>query len=80
VLFMELQQRNGLVAAVWILASGLIGFIGNVTSIRGAALVLGFGLAPPILMMLFVSAPIPRAPHDAARERSDTRRGAPAPL
>ena len=49
--FMELQQTNA-VAASWILAAGLIGLAGNVTSISGAAMVLGFGLVPPILMVL----------------------------
>lgn len=55
--FMQLQQTNGAVAATWILASGLVGFVGNVTSIGGAALVLGFGLVPPILLMLRWSDP-----------------------
>jgi hypothetical protein len=48
---MGLQQTNA-VAASWILAAGLIGLAGNVTSISGAAMVLGFGLVPPILMVL----------------------------
>jgi hypothetical protein len=48
--FMQRQQANA-VAATWILVAGLIGVAGNVTSIGGAALVLGFGLVPPILMM-----------------------------
>jgi len=48
---MRLQQANA-VAATWILAAGLIGLAGNVTSPGGAALVLGFGLVPPILLML----------------------------
>ena len=49
---MQFQQRNGAVAATWILAAGLVGFVGNVTSIGGAALMLGFGLVPPIFVML----------------------------
>ena len=56
--FMQLQQTNGAVAAMWILVSGLVGFAGNVTSIGGAALVLVFGLVPPILMMLHWSIPV----------------------
>lgn len=56
--FMQLQQANGAVAAMWILAAGLVGFAGNVTSIGGAALVLVFGLVPPILMMLHWSTPV----------------------
>ena len=43
---------NGAIAATWILAAGLMGVVGNVTSIGGGAMVLGFGLVPPILMML----------------------------
>jgi hypothetical protein len=49
---MQLQQMNGAIAATWILAAGLIGVVGNVTSIGGGAIVLGCGLVPPILMML----------------------------
>jgi hypothetical protein len=56
--FMQLPQRNATVAAMWIMASGLIGFAGNVTSIGGASLVLGFGLVPPIIMMLHWSTPM----------------------
>jgi hypothetical protein len=48
---MQIQQANA-VAATWILASGLFGLAGNVTTIGGAALMLGFGLVPPIIMML----------------------------
>jgi hypothetical protein len=53
---MQLQRANA-VAATWILAAGLIGLAGNVTSIGGAVMVLGFGLVPPILMMLRWRAP-----------------------
>jgi hypothetical protein len=48
---MELPHTNA-AAATWILAAGLICLAGNVTSIGGAAVVLGFGLVPPILMVL----------------------------
>ena len=56
---MQLQQRNGAVAGMWILGAGFIGLLGNVTSISGAAMVLGFGLVPPILLMLRWSDPVP---------------------
>ena len=49
---MQSQQTNGAVAATWILGAGLIGLLGDVTSVRGAAMVLAFGLVPPILLML----------------------------
>ena len=52
VLLVQLEQANGAVAATWILSAGLIGLLGNVTSLGGAAMVLGFGLVPPILLML----------------------------
>ena len=54
---MVLRQQTGALAATWILAAGLIGFIGQVTSIGGAAVVLGVGLVPPILMMLHWNMP-----------------------
>jgi hypothetical protein len=56
---MQSQETNAAVAATWILGAGLIGLLGNVTSIGGAALVLGFGLAPPMLLMLRRSDPVP---------------------
>jgi hypothetical protein len=54
---MVLRQQTGALAATWILAAGLIGSIGHVTSIGGAAVVLGVGLVPPILMMLSWNTP-----------------------
>jgi hypothetical protein len=56
---MQSQQMTGAVAATWILGAGLIGLLGNVTSIGGAAMVLGLGLAPPMLLMLRRSDPVP---------------------
>jgi hypothetical protein len=67
---MQLQQANGALAAAWILAAGLIGLVGNVTSIGGGLMVLGFGLVPPILMMLRWSDPpqaVPERVHHAQR-------------
>ncbi len=49
---MQLQQMNGAIAATWILAAGLIGVVGDITSVGGGAMVLGFAVVPPILMML----------------------------
>jgi HD-like signal output (HDOD) protein len=51
------RQRTNAVAAAWILAAGLIGLVGNVTSVGAAVMVLGFGLVPPIVMMLRWSDP-----------------------
>jgi hypothetical protein len=56
---MQFQRKNGAVAATWILAAGLVGVVGNVTSIGGAALVLVFGLVPPILMTLRWNTAVP---------------------
>ena len=55
---MHLRQQSGALAATWILAAGLIGFAGHVTSIGGAAVVLGVGLVPPTLMMLYFNTPV----------------------
>jgi hypothetical protein len=49
---MPLQHTRGALAAAWILAAGLIGVLGNVTSMAAGALVLGVGLVPPLLMLL----------------------------
>ncbi len=55
---MQFQQLHGSLAATWILGAGLIGLLGNVTSIGGAATVLGLGLVPPMLLMLRWNHPI----------------------
>ena len=55
---MQCQQPNGALAATWILGAGLIGLLGNVTSIGGAAMVLGLGLVPPMLLTLRWSRPV----------------------
>ena len=52
VAFMQLRQPNGAAIALWIMAAGLIGFFGGVTSLAGAALVLGVGLVPPIIVLM----------------------------
>jgi hypothetical protein len=56
---MHLQQWSGAGAATWIVAAGLIGLVSNVTSIGGAAVVLGVGLVPPILLMWHWSTALP---------------------
>jgi hypothetical protein len=38
-------------AGTWIMAAGLVGVLGNVTSLAAGALVLGCGLVPPLLML-----------------------------
>jgi len=55
---MHFQESHGALAATWILGAGLIGLLGNVTSIVGAAMVLGLGLVPPMLLMLRWSHPV----------------------
>lgn len=57
-LLMQCQRPHGALAAAWILGAGLIGLLGNVTSIGGAAAVLGLGLVPPMLLMLHRSRPV----------------------
>ena len=55
---MQLEQANGAVAALWIVSAGLIGLLGNVASPSGAAIVLGFGLGPTLLLLLQWSHPV----------------------
>ena len=50
-LLMQSQQPHGALAATWVLGAGLIGFLGNVTSLAGAATVIGVGLVPPVLLL-----------------------------
>ena len=38
-------------AGAWIMTAGFIGVLGNVTSLAAGALVLGCGLAPPLLIV-----------------------------
>lgn len=58
---MQCQQPHGALAATWILGAGLIGLLGNVTSVGGAATVLGLGLVPPMMLMLHWSRPVQAA-------------------
>ena len=61
--FMQLQQSHGALAATWIVGAGLIGLLGNVTSVGGATTVLVFGLVPPMLLMLRWSHPVEAVVH-----------------
>jgi hypothetical protein len=67
---MHLEEAKAALAPIWILTAGIVGILGNVTSVRGGALVLGFGLIPPILMMLRWS---PAAQPTPMSVRSSTR-------
>ena len=58
---MQVQHRDAVVAATWIMVAGLIGLVGNVTSIGGAATVLGVGLVPPLIMILYRGTPVREA-------------------
>ena len=60
-----LMQSNSALAATWILGAGLIGLLGNVTSIGGAATILGLGLIPPMLLMRQWSRRVPAVAHQA---------------
>jgi len=46
-------------AGGWILLTGLIGVLANVTSMGAGALILGFGLVPPLILMLQRGTPVP---------------------
>jgi len=54
---MRLHYRRSALAGGWILTAGLIGVLGNVTSLAAGALILGFGLLPPLILMLRGSTP-----------------------
>ncbi len=43
------QHTKVALASAWIMTAGLIGALGNMTSIAAGALVLGCGLVPPLL-------------------------------
>jgi len=46
------HHSKAALAGVWILAAGLIGVMGNVTSMSVGALILGVGLLPPLIIIL----------------------------
>jgi hypothetical protein len=48
---MPLHHTKAVLAGAWVLTAGLIGVLGNVTSIGAGALILGFGLIPPLLLI-----------------------------
>ena len=48
---MELDYRKGALAGAWIMTAGIVGVLGNVTSLSAWAVILGCGLAPPLLML-----------------------------
>ena len=52
------QPPNGALAATWILGAGLLGVLGNVTSIGGAAVFLGLGLVPPMFLIVRWNHPV----------------------
>jgi hypothetical protein len=53
------HQAKAAVAGAWILTAGLIGVLGNVTSMGAGALILAFGLVPPLVLMLLRETPVP---------------------
>jgi len=60
---MQFQRLHGSLGGAWILGAGLIGLLANVTSIAGAAMVLGVGVVPPMLLMLRWNHPVPVSVH-----------------
>lgn len=48
---MVIEHRKGVLASAWIMTAGIVGVLGNVTSLGTWALILGCGLAPPLLML-----------------------------
>ena len=46
------HHSKAALAGVWILTAGLMGVMGNVTSMGAGALLLGLGLLPPLIIIL----------------------------
>jgi hypothetical protein len=53
------HHTKAALAGAWILTAGLIGVMGNVTSIGAGAMILGLGLVPPLVLMLLRGTPVP---------------------
>jgi len=54
VAFKPLRRTKSAIGAAWVLAAGVIGVTANVTSVGGAVLLAGFGLVPPLVMLLLL--------------------------
>ena len=57
---MQHEYRKGALAGAWIMTAGIVGVLGNVTSLGTWALILGCGLAPPLLLLCWNRVAIPR--------------------
>jgi hypothetical protein len=64
---MQLQHTKATVAALWVLGAGMTAVAAGVTSPGGLALVAGFGLVPPVLMLRWWSEP-PQTLSESIRE------------
>jgi len=49
---MVTDHTKGALAGSWILTAGLVGVLGNVTSLGAGALILAIGLLPPLIFIL----------------------------
>ena len=56
---MQLEYRKGAFACAWIMTTGIVGVLGNVTSLGIWALILGCGLAPPLLLLCWDRVAVP---------------------
>ena len=56
---MGLRQIKSTVAAVWVLAAIVIGFVAGVTSLGGLVLLAALGLLPPLALLLLWNDPSP---------------------
>jgi hypothetical protein len=50
---MKFVPMKGMIAAFWILAVGVLGVVGNVTSLPAWGLLLAVAFAPPLTMLWF---------------------------
>jgi hypothetical protein len=56
---MPIGHTKSALAGAWILTAGLIGVLGNVTSLGAGALMLAVGLVPPLIIILYRRAAAP---------------------
>jgi hypothetical protein len=52
VALVKLDYTKGALYGAWILTAGLVGVLGDVTSMWAGALILGFGVLPPLILIL----------------------------
>jgi hypothetical protein len=49
---MELEHTKPAIAAAWIVAAGVAGFVANITSVTAWVVLAALGFGPPLIMLL----------------------------